>query len=191
MRTYEKIVESFAVLFDPANPGREPAFDVHVVKMVDLEDGSTPFMDPRTPRKVLNVAEARRQGFDLPAIAAAMSSVAVVAMHTERARAEKSEVNASAAAEAAYVALSTKAAAEKALAEFTVLHDDTLRMRDQAEAEARREAEAEAAALRAATEALTEELAAIKATPAPAVVKPAVVETQSLLSKLTFGLLGS
>jgi len=84
MKTYDKIIESFAVLFDPSQPDRKPAFDVHVITMIDLEDGSPAFMDPRQPRRVLNVTQAKAAGFDLPEIAAALETDAMADLVSER-----------------------------------------------------------------------------------------------------------
>ena len=74
MKTYDKITECFAVLFDPAKPDRRPAVDVHVVTMIDLEDGSPPFMDPRQPVQVLTMEAAKARGLGIPQIAAAFDT---------------------------------------------------------------------------------------------------------------------
>lgn len=77
MKTYQKIVECFAVLSDPRHPDRPAAFDVHVVTMIDPEDGSGHFIDPRAPVRTLNVEQAKAEGLDIPQIAAAFESDAL------------------------------------------------------------------------------------------------------------------
>lgn len=74
MKSYQKICECFAVMFDPANPKREAAFHVSVVTMLDPEDGGEPLMDSRIPAETLTMAEAKARGLELPAIAAAFES---------------------------------------------------------------------------------------------------------------------
>lgn len=84
MRTYQQITQCFAVLKDPANPRRRAAFDLHVVTMIDPEDGTAHFADPRAGVRVMTDKQARAEGLDIPEIAAAFHSEALVEVDTLR-----------------------------------------------------------------------------------------------------------
>ncbi len=78
MKTYTQVCECFAVLFDPQDPNRAPAFHLSIVQMIDPEDGSPPFLDSRITAKTVTMSEAIALGLDIPVVAKQFDLAAVI-----------------------------------------------------------------------------------------------------------------